>query len=345
MEKHKHGGDVYSQSYITDFSANINPLGPPESVKEALQRCAEQIQNYPDVSQRSLRKALAKKEELAEESILFGNGAAELIFAICLGLRPKKALLAVPGFAEYEEALTAAECEILSYELPKEQGYLLNEEYLEQITPELDILFLCNPNNPTGTVIARELLEHIAEKCKECQVLMVVDECFNGFLDEPENYTVKPLLETYSNLIILNAFTKLYAMPGLRLGYAIVTDENLRQKIQRVMQPWSVSIPAQEAGKAALEESLYVSHAKTLIKREREYLSRQLTQFGFQVTPGKANYLFFQGMPGLAEKCREKGYLIRDCKNYRGLEEGFYRIAVRTHEENEGFIEALRGIL
>ena len=341
MMKHKHGGDVYSRCYKTDYSANINPLGPPEGVLRAVRESAPLVRNYPDVGQRKLRRALSEHEQVPEEWLIFGNGAADLIFALCMGLKPERALLAAPGFAEYEEALRGCGCEISWYERREEKGFLLGEDYLEKITPETDILFLCNPNNPTGTLTDAAMLRKIADKCREYQVLMAVDECFIGFVDEPEKYSVKPWLTEYPEIFVLKAFTKLYAMPGLRLGYGICADRQVTERMESVMQPWSVSVPAQEAGAAALLEQEYVERSRKIVRQEREYLRKGLRELGYTVWEGAANFLFFKGEEHLAEKCEEQGYLIRDCSNYRGLGGGYYRVAVRTREENREFLKAL----
>lgn len=341
MMKHKHGGDVYSRSYKTDYSANINPLGPPEGVLRAVRESAHFIQNYPDVSQRRLKKALSEHEQVPEEWLICGNGAAELIFALCMGLKPGRALLTAPGFAEYEEALRACGCGIVWYDRREENGFLLKEDYLEKITPEIDMLFLCNPNNPTGTMTDRAMLRRIADRCREYQVVMAVDECFIGFVDEPEAYSVKTWLDEYPNIFVLKAFTKLYAMPGLRLGYGICADRQVTERMKGVMQPWSVSVPAQAAGTAALLEQEYVERSRKIVRQEREYLLKGLRNLGFTVWEGAANFLFFKGPKHLAEECEKQGYLIRDCSNYRGLSEGYYRIAVRAGEENRKFLEAL----
>ena len=343
--KHKHGGDIYSREYKVDYSANINPLGPPESVVRAVKESAGAIQNYPDVSQRRLRSALSAHEQVPESWLIFGNGAAELIFSLCLGLRPGKALLSAPGFAEYEEALRGCGCEIVWYRRKEEKDFLLGEDYLEAITPDLDLLFLCNPNNPTGALTDPVMLRSIAGRCAEYQILMVVDECFNGFLDEPERYSMKSCLSEFPNVFLLKAFTKLYAMPGLRLGYGICPDGRVLEQMRRVMQPWSVSVPAQEAGVEALSEGEYVEQSRMVVRRERAYLLEGLRALELTVWEGAANFLFFRGPEDLGEACREEGYLIRDCSNYRELAKGYYRIAVRTRSENREFLESLREIM
>lgn len=343
MKKHKHGGDVYSGEFQVDFSANINPLGPPKSVQKAVCACASRIQNYPDTECRSLRRALAQKEGVSEEYLIFGNGAAELIFSLAQGTRPGKALLTLPSFAEYEEALTAAGCRCTYYN--RRNGFQVEEDYLDEIGEGLDIAFLCNPNNPTGNLLERDFLKRVLDRCREKNVLLAVDECFLGFLEKPEWYEMKGYLEEYPNLFVLRAFTKLYAMPGLRLGYGMCSDRQILEQMQRVMQPWSVSLPAQAAGEAALMEDAYVEAARKLVKTERAYLERELENLGFTVFPGSVNYVFFQGPENLAQKCKNQGFLIRDCGNYRGLSEGYYRIAVRTRKENDALLAVLGAIM
>ncbi|HIQ96506.1 MAG TPA: aminotransferase class I/II-fold pyridoxal phosphate-dependent enzyme [Candidatus Limivivens merdigallinarum] len=341
MEKHEHGGDVYSYRLKADYSANINPLGLSPHVAEVLKNSIPRVIHYPDVECRKLRRLLAEKEQVREESLIFGNGAAELIFALTLGLKPKKALLAAPGFAEYEQALNACGAEISYYPLKKENGFAVAHDYLSYLTEDLDLVFLCNPNNPTGVLIDEKLLVEILKECEKKKILLVLDECFNGFLDDAEERTMKPYVENSKALFLLKAFTKLYAMPGLRLGYGISSNREVLEQMQSVLQPWNLSVLAQEAGIAALEDGLYVEEARCIVKEERRYLFRGLQSLGFKAVPPTANYVFFEGPRGLKEECLKEGYLIRDCGNYRGLCEGYYRIAVRLHKENEAFLKAL----
>lgn len=341
MSRHKHGGDIYTTSYRLDFSANVNPLGMPEGVLCAARRGVELCGNYPDVSCAMLRRALAKKEGVPESALVFGNGAAELIFSLAQAERPKKALLIAPGFAEYEQALRAQECEIRYYPLRESCGFALGEDYLDFLAEDLDIIFLCNPNNPTGVAIPPHLLSRIAQLCEERGIRMVLDVCFRDFLDVPEDTDLAPA--EYPHLFLLKAFTKTYAMAGLRLGYGVCADERLIARMEDVRQPWSVSIPAQMVGAAALEEEAYVRRARELVKRERAWLRGQLEALGFTVYDSAANFLFFRGEKGLAKRCKAQGILIRDCGNYRGLESGYYRVAVKRHEENEELVRALAG--
>ena len=276
MRQNPHGGDIYTKKCRVDFSVNVNPLGAPESVKEAVRKSAESVEQYPDALCRDLTRALSEKEQLPEENILFANGAAELIFAMTQALRPKKALIAAPGFAEYEAALSAAGCFIRMYPLQKEKGFLLQDDFCDDLTDDLDLVFLCNPNNPTGLTIPQELLLKILDNCRERNIYLVLDECFIEFLPEPEKVTMQGKLDEYPNLLILRAFTKIYAMPGLRLGYLLCSDEDLLDRISRSMQSWNVSIPAQMAGLAALNEDAYVKEARELIGKERAWMKAEL---------------------------------------------------------------------
>ena len=345
MLKHRHGGDIYSTSYRMDYSANINPLGIPESVVEAAQRSILECEHYPDVDCRELKKSLAEKEKIDTEYLICGNGAAELIFAVVQAEKPKKALLLAPGFAEYEQALRGLGCEVLFYQLKKENNFRYEKEYKNHLTAELDMIFLCNPNNPTGLLIPQEEILEILQICQKNHTRVVLDSCFIDFLEEKEKADFVRYLDEFANLFILKAFTKIYAMAGLRLGYGMSSDTDLLSRMKEVIQPWSVSIPAQAAGIAALKENVFVQQTRELVQIENRWLKEQLQNLNLWVCDSKANYLFFEAPEGFAEKTKEKGILIRDCGNYHGLTSGFYRIAVRTRKENEELVRVFQEIL
>lgn len=336
---YEHGGDIYTKPYRIDFSANMNPLGMPKRVAEAACEGVRLSESYPDVHCRALREAIAGNENVPPEWVICGNGAAELIFALAWAVKPKKALLAAPGFAEYEQALRCVDCRIDFYFCKEEDGFKLREDYLQCLTEDTDMVFLCNPGNPTGLLIEPELLERIAERCRERKILLVVDECFNGLLERAEEVSLKGRLGVREGLFLLRAFTKLYAMAGLRLGYGLCADERLLEEMRKVLQPWNVSRPAQMAGIAAVKEREYVARSRAYVAVEREFVRRELENLGLKTYDSQANYLFFQGPEDLGERCAGDGILIRDCRNYRGLCPGYYRVAVRTREEN---LELLR---
>ncbi len=344
MKKHIHGGNIYQYKNCLDFSANCNPLGTPEGVIRAAKESLAHIYAYPRVDCAPLRAAIGAYEEVSPEKIICGNGAADLIFSLCRAVKPKHALLPAPTFAEYEQALKNENCRITRFCLNEKEDFRIQEDFLEALYEDLDILFLCNPNNPTGMLTDRELLMKILEKCRELGILLVIDECFLDFVKYPEQYTLKEQLSLFPNLFILKAFTKRYAMAGIRLGYGMTGNQELLEKLAFVTQPWNVSTVAQEAGIAALKEKEYVQEGRQLVFGEREYLKEALKKLGFTVFPSEANYVFFKGPEYFFDSCVKEGILIRDCSNYPGLRRGYYRIAVKTHEENKKLVEVFTKI-
>lgn len=337
-----HGGDVYRYENVIDFSANINPYGPPERVIEAVRKSAESLYRYPDIRCEKLRHALAAREGVLEEWLIFGNGAAELLFSLALAVKPKRALIQLPSFAEYARALASVDCEILSYRTCAGDGFHIREDILEQITEELDLLILCNPNNPTGTLIKPQLLEKIAEKCKQNGVYLVLDECFLDFTGQT-GASGKRWLNTNPMLFILKAFTKLYSIPGVRLGYGLSSNAALSERMEAVRQPWSVSAPAQAAGLSALEETRFAAGSVEKIAAEKARMMQKMKNGGYKVYESAANYIFFEGRETLWEECLAAGILIRDCSNYPGLHKGYFRAAVRRKKENDLLLSVLTG--
>ena len=341
-----HGGDHDTYKGFLDFSANINPFGPSLAVRRGAYRGEEEMGRYPDWQCRSLREGLARRLQLPESCLVFGNGGAELIYLAALAARPKRALLTIPSFSEYRQALEAAGCELKEYVLTEETQFTLGEDYLDALTEEVDMAFLCSPDNPTGRIISRPLLKKILQVCGRRDIRLVLDECFYQFVREEAQSGAERLVERNPQLFVLRAFTKMYGMPGLRLGYGICSDRAYMERISRIRQPWSVSTPAMEAGLAALSEN-----EASRAERVRDYLilarremERQLDALGICYIPSEANYILFRSSYDLFERLLEYRILIRDCKNYRGLGKGYYRTAVRTREENARLIAALREI-
>ncbi len=339
---YKHGGDIYHNYIKYDFSANTNLMGIPERVVQAAIKGVRESAQYPDPECTELREKIAGVIGHSSEYIICGNGAADIIFSLVLALRPKKALIPVPTFHEYEQALKTVNCQIEYFIMEEKDGFCLQEEFLEAITEDVDIIFLCNPNNPTGHLLGKDFLEQVLERCECHHVILVMDECFIDFVENKKQYSLIDQIEQSNQLFILKAFTKLYAMAGLRLGYGVSKNTNLIHAMKEVMQPWSVSTPAQKAGIAALEEEEYVKASLQKIGEEKQYLKEELHQLSCKVYGSQANYIFFRWYKGLYASCLKNGVMIRDCSNYHGLTEGFYRIAVRNHQENEYLINLLK---
>ena len=338
-----HGGDVYDGEIRLDFSANTNPYGTPQGVLDAMSAVLTRVHQYPDPYCRELVKAVSEFEAVPKDWILCGSGAAELIYSYCEALGPGRAMELAPTFSEYSLALERVGCQVERYPLKKENYFSLTEDFLpalERSRP--DVLFLCNPNNPTGQVIGLPLLEKILDVCEEQGTCLFVDECFLDLSDD--GVSLKSHLGEHPKLFLLKAFTKSYGMAGVRLGYCLCADGQLLQKISRTVQPWNVSTLAQAAGIAALQERAFLQKTRALIHVERQWLQSQLEALGFWVCPSRANYLLCLAREDLCERLREQGIAIRSCHNYHGLGVGWYRIAVRLHEENERLIEAVKEV-
>lgn len=341
-----HGGDLYGRTVTLDFSANTNPLGTPPSVQEAVIRAAQLLNQYPDPYCRELVAALAAFEGVPESFILCGCGAAELIFSFCAAVKPRRALELAPTFSEYATALEAMGCAVDRYPLSETNGFTLTEDFLTFLEQgQWDAVFLCNPNNPTGQTIPHTLLEEILACCRREGIRLFVDECFLDLTDGGRDLSLKPHLAEHPELFILKAFTKSYGMAGLRLGYCLSGDSALLRSMGQTVQPWNVSLPAQAAGVAALQETAFLEQTRAVIQEERSWLRAHLEQLGLWVCPSQANYLLLRGREDLWKKLLEQGILTRNCANYHGLGPKWLRLAVKQHEENRALIAALTDII
>lgn len=342
-----HGGDRYGKKEMLDFSENVNPLGLPKSVKKALCASAEEFAYYPDPYCRDLKTALAQTEQIPEEWICFGNGAADLIYRAAFALKPEKALLLAPTFSEYEQALNNIGCQCSFHFLKEAEQFRLTDGILEKIQPDLDWLVICSPNNPTGWTAGHVLLIRIAQKCLDCGVTLLLDECFLPFVDQPEKETLKNELEIFPNVLLLGAFTKIYGMAGLRLGWLFCSSKKTLTRLEQYAPPWNVSAPAQIAGITALQDREYLTCSLELVQTERQRLSIALQGFGATLYGSQADYLFFkwEQCPDLDHLLEAQGILIRSCRNYRGLGNSFYRIGIKTPEKNQCLLETLQKIV
>jgi threonine-phosphate decarboxylase len=366
----RHGGVDYladglpeSGGRLIDFSVNISPLGLPEACVDALLRqlggesryakfapnLAPSLAKYPDPFCRRLRAALAEHLSVPACQIVCGNGAGDLIYRIAHWKKPAKALVTSPAFSDYEKALREVSCEIFYHALSKDT-FELDQQILSKIDG-VQIVFLGNPDNPAGRTIDTNLLARIVKKCNEYGVTLVIDECFNEFLDDPSAHTAIRYLKESRNLIILRAFTKIYAMAGLRLGYCVMGSEENARELADTGQAWPVSGVAQSAGIAALTEKDYIPNVRALIKTERTRMKDEFRRLGLQVLGGDANFIFFRITPDSGfdkdtffDNLLRHNILIRCCDNYRGLDNSYYRAAILTHDENTLLLQALSEI-
>lgn len=338
-----HGGDIYEGDIDLDFSANVNPFGMPEGVKRAIVSCIGELHRYPDPYCRELVSALAGYEDVPKEYLLCGAGAAELIFSWCAAAAPRKAMELAPTFSEYSAALERAGCEVVRHYLDPENGFAVTDALIDGLKREKpDALFVCDPNNPTGRAMAPELKRALTAYCRKNGVRVFADECFMDLADEP--YSLVPELPSFRGLTVLKAFTKSFGMAGVRLGYCMSSDGELLKEMSKSVQPWNVSTVAQRAGTAALKESGFIETTRSHIKNERPRFAAELEAAGLAVHPSNANFLLVKGPEDLGAKLRSRRAAIRDCSNFRGLGKGFYRIAVRTTEENDRLLALIREI-
>ncbi len=341
--KNPHGGDIYDRDIRIDFSANVNPFGAPEEVINAAKEALSDVSVYPDPYCRELTKALGKALDMPSGMIYAGSGASELIYAYCLAASFRTAVVVSPTFLEYSAALEASGTKVIPYVMKKEDGFIPEEGLLEFIKEESpDAVFICNPNNPTGQTVSYEMMKDILKASSDVNASLFIDECFYELSDK--RVTLKDEIPSHKNLFILRAFTKSYALASLRLGYCLCSDHALLKKMSVMTPPWSISGPAQAAGIAALMMKDYPAESAKKLKSEREWLSAVLSEEGIIVWPSDVNYIFIEAESDLQERLRELGIEIRSCANYTGLGPGYFRIAVRTHDDNKELADAIRTV-
>lgn len=334
-----HGGDIYRNRVKFDFSISVNPLGVPEPVSAALHRAVERCDSYPDPDAVRLKKAVSDMLAVPQEYLLFGNGASELLMAAVHGIKPKKVVIPVPSFYGYEYAAKAAESEIVYYRMKAEKGFCMAEDIAGILTEDVELLFLANPNNPTGVLLQKDALKDLVGYCRDRGIYVVLDECFIEFAGG--RFSLLSELEAFDNLLLIRAFTKIFSIPGVRLGYLLCGNRPLLERVAGQLPEWNLSCFAQEAGCICAAQTAFLSETEDHIRRERRFLEEGLKKKGFPVFPSMANFILFYSEEPLYEKMLEKGILIRDCRNFRGLEQGFYRTAVRNRRENEILLENL----
>lgn len=346
-----HGGNLreaaasigIDASELLDFSANINPSGMPASLKQAIIDNLSLAERYPDESYQALHQALAQHHNVPDDWVLAGNGETELIFNLVKYLALKRALLLTPGFAEYRRALEAAGCEICDYRLSEEQEWQPDERFLAALTPDVDCLFLCTPNNPTGLMPDAALLILIAERCRALNIALIIDEAFLDFMPQEAGFI--PQLMHYSQLYVLRSVTKFFAIPGLRLGYLVSSDVSTVSRMRTHREPWTINAFAALAGERVFHDREYIEASHAWLKIEQKRLFQQLSALSaLRVWRPAANYIFMRcEIPELAlqQEMLKRKILIRSCANYPGLDSCYYRVAIKSVADNDRLLAAL----
>lgn len=328
-----HGGDIYRNKVKIDFSVNVNPFGIPKGVEDVLHQAVLHCHEYPDIRALELKETVAEQLILPKEYLLFGNGASEVFMGIMHTIKPGKVLIPIPSFYGYQYVSESVGSEIRYFSLKKENFFLPGEELLEMLTEDIDLLFLANPNNPTGKCLECEYLKKVLAICRNKEIYVVLDECFISFCKGNVSFVSE--IEEYPNLLLIQAFTKIYAIPGVRLGFLVSCNKVLVQKIAKQLPEWNLSVFAQKAGIACIKEKVFVEQTVEYVQRERAFLSEQMQKIGLVVFGGEGNFILIYTEAPLYESLLERGILIRDCQNFKGLSKGYYRIAVKRREENK----------
>lgn len=342
---YQHGGNIHElkrhhQKDVIDFSANINPLGIPSRIKKLLRREVNGLTCYPDPESRNLKCALAHHWDVGEENVLIGNGSTELIYLILSAFQPDTITLPAPSFSEYERAARILKKKVMFTRLSAKKEF----SFIAERIKKCNMLFLCNPNNPTGNLLVKNSTDIKNIPAKQ----IVIDEAFLDFTEDEKARTFIPLAAQSKKLIVIRTLTKLFALPGLRVGYLIAHRDVIRV-LKNHQMPWSVNTLAQVAAERCLSEEAFIRRSKQFIKRERFFLCESLSRIkGFKPYPAVANFILVKIEDGsitstcIRERLLKKGILIRDCANFRGLNKQFIRVAVRTRKENARLVRLLK---
>jgi threonine-phosphate decarboxylase len=344
-----HGGDVYhlarslelNLTDLLDFSANINPLGFPPGLSGAIQEALTEIVHYPDRRCLALRQNLAAYHHLTPEEILVGNGSTELIYLLARVLKPGRGLIVTPAFSEYEHALAVAGVPVAFHATDEAHNFTLHEPFAVQ---DGDLIFIAHPASPSGALLDPELFLQVAARLDVAGAYLLLDEAFIDFVEEA---SFKSFLGRFPRMMILRSFTKFFGIPGMRLGFLLGAPE-LITRLAAAQEPWSVNTMAQVMGRACLADREYMAQTRALIAREKKFLFDRLEALpGFHPFPSAVNYLLVKltrpetTAAGLRQRMLTHRIVIRDASNFRGLDELFFRIAVRGREENERLLKAL----
>lgn len=341
-----HGGP-YSirglDSKVVDFSSNVNPLGFPTAVGRALKSAAKTIPKYPDPDAAGLKKGLAGYLRTDAKNLVIGNGATEIIYNFCRATITKSTpvLIAIPTFGEYEAAARLCEGRVSFFRTMSLQDDI--DSFVEKI-PRKGVVFVCNPNNPTGALVSKSHMASMVSRAKKKGTLVFVDECFIE-LGPDAGQSLADVATRSDNLFVLRSLTKSFGLAGLRVGYGI-GNESMISILNKIKIPWNVGGLAQDAARLALSDKKFLPRTRKIIKKESEFLKSAISEIeGLSCYDSAANFLLVKTkMPSklLQKKLLDRGILVRDCSTFRGLDSGYIRIAVRTRKENLALIKALR---
>ena len=348
--KDLHGGNIYrferEGKDVLDFSSNINPLGVPQKFINIAKENFDKLTNYPDPYYIELREKIGEHNSVTKENIIVGNGATEILFLYMRAVKPKKVLLLAPCFVEYERALKSVGAQIEYFELKEKNNFYPDIQTLKKKLEgqHYDLFLFCNPNNPTGQLIKFDDVKDLAAICKKQDMKIFIDEAFIEFVENWKEKTAALLKN--KDVFIMRAFTKFFAIPGLRLGYGISFDEELMNKLQAEKEPWSVNTFANLAGLVMLDDKDYIEKSEKWVAEEKNFLYQELSKNkNLKVYRSECNFLLIKLLTKTSQeiqtKLLEKNILVRDASNFQFLDESYIRVAVKDREKNLKLIESL----
>ena len=352
-----HGGNVkqicdkcgLNPDEIIDFSASINPLGCPDVVRKAVAEQFNDIQHYPDSQCNDLRKAIAERTPCNESNVIIGNGSNELFYLIPRALQPKKGVLLQPTFAEFSDAFSNSNIDVIEIINDDKDFPVINTNIPRLKSVEECMVFLCNPNNPTGQLTRKEdIIELVKDNPKR---MIVIDEAFMDFIEDDEKYSVIKEAPLMDNLIVVRSLTKFYGFPGLRLGY-LVSNESIVNKLMRYKEPWTVNTIAQVAGLAAINDKEFAINTRQYISVEKAFLYDGLTTIkGIHPFQPTVNFILVRieeskkTSSSIQDVLMKNNILIRNCSNFKGLDETYFRVAVKTRKQSQKLLDALKSVM
>ena len=364
MIKHKdhfHGSDlekieeIYGipKEQITSFSANVNPLGISPKLRSSLIDHIDAITSDPDREYTSLRAQIGAYVHAPAQSILVGNGSTELISLFIQMEHPKKALILGPTYSEYEREISLGGGTSLYYPLREEDGFIPNvEEFKKSLNESIDLLVICNPNNPTSTAISQDTMRKILDECKRYDIFVMVDETYVEFAPDAAEVDSIPLTRFYNNLVVLRGVSKFFASPGLRLGYAVTGNADLLKYINTHKNPWTINSLAAIAGELMFSDTDYIKKTRSLIDTERTRIYKELQSWdGVKVYEPAANFILARILKpsvtadDLFEHAIKKGLMIRNCSTFPFLDNTYFRFCFMSPEKNTELLACLKELL
>jgi threonine-phosphate decarboxylase len=359
--EHFHGSDLEKieeiyhipREEITSFAANVNPIGISPKLRTTLAQHIDDITGYPEREYTSLRKCIASYVDTDFKNIIVGNGSTELISLFIQILKPHKALILGPTYSEYERDVTLAGGTSRYYRLDENSGFSIHVDSLEgQLKENVDLLIVCNPNNPTSTAISRSEMRRILDICKENGIYVLVDETYVEFAEDLTEITAIPLAQYYNNIIILRGISKFFAAPGLRLGYAICGNRDLLKEAVSRQDPWTINTLASIAGEIMFTDTEYIARTRQLISSEKARICQRLDSIsGLTYYPPKANFILLKILRDdvtamdIFEAAIHKKLMIRDCSDFPFLNDRYFRFCIMMPDKNDELLEVIETLL